>query len=393
MAAVARGQACAAQPARITTRRRRHIRGLSFHRVMTCKRIDGYRRCRTGASLVVMTTSESTTEPARRLPPAVRPLVPGLVVLATGTAISWAVNSAVPALSALTVAVVLGVLAGQWLPESTRAGLQWATKKFLRLGVVLLGLQLSLAQVFGLGLGMVGAVVVTVLIAFVGTLAMGRLLGVSRGLALMVATGFSICGASAIAAMDSVTETEREDVATGVALVTLYGSLAIAVVPFLGTTLGLAPEALGSWAGLSVHEVAQVVAAASPAGAVAVSIAVVVKLTRVVLLAPMVAGVSLVERRRRGGIAGKRPPLIPLFVLGFLVMMAVRSTGVVPAPVLSAVQIVTTLLFAAALFGLGSGVRVVPLLRTGGRGLALGAMSTVLVAAVGFGSLAVAGAI
>ncbi|MGK7234514.1 YeiH family protein [Streptomyces hygroscopicus] len=294
-------------------------------------------------------------------------------------------------MSALTVAVVLGVAVGGRLPAGTREGLGWATKKFLRLGVVLLGLQLGLGEVFGLGAGKVLAVVVTVLVAFFGTLLLGRLIRVSRGLALMVATGFSICGASAIAAMDSVTESDKEDVATAVTLVTLYGSAAIALIPFVGQALGMSPERLGSWAGLSVHEVAQVVAAASPAGAGAVAIAVVIKLTRVVLLAPMVAGVSIVRRRRGETTAGKRPAIVPLFVLGFLAMMLVRSSGIVPSAALSVVKVVTTLLFAAALFGLGSGVRIGALLRAGRRGLVLGALSTLLVAGAGYGALAVVG--
>jgi uncharacterized integral membrane protein (TIGR00698 family) len=324
---------------------------------------------------------------------ATRRLSPGLLAAAVGTAVAFGVNTLLPAVSALTVAVVLGVLVGQVLPEATREGLAWATKKFLRLGVVLLGLQLGLGQVFGLGVGTVLAVVVTVLVAFFGTLAIGQAIGVSRGLSLMVATGFSICGASAIAAMDSVTDSDREDVATGVTLVTLYGSAAIALIPLIGRGLGLGDRQLGAWAGLSVHEVAQVVAAASPAGAAAVAVAVVVKLTRVVLLAPIVAGVSLVEHRRRGATAVKRPPIVPLFVVGFLAMMLVRSSGVVPTGALAATQVLTTLLFAAALFGLGSGVRVGALLRTGGRGLVLGAMSTVLVALVGYVALTVAGAL
>ncbi|MEV4645069.1 putative sulfate exporter family transporter [Saccharopolyspora sp. NPDC049357] len=336
-----------------------------------------------------MTTLATPSTIATRL----RALLPGLAAAALGTAIAFGVNTILVAVSALTVAVVLGVLVGQFLPEITREGLMWTTKKSLRAGVVVLGLQLSLAEIAGLGAGTVIAVVATVLLAFFGTMGLGRLLGVSRGLALMVATGFSICGASAIAAMDSVTETEKEDVATGVTLVTLYGSAAIALVPLIGTALGMSPEHLGAWAGLSVHEVAQVVAAASPAGAAAVAVAVVVKLTRVVLLAPMVAGVSIVGRRRRGITTGKRPPIVPLFVVGFLAMMALRTTGTVPVVVLSAAQILATLLFAAALFGLGSAVRLGSLLRTGRRGLALGALSTVLVALVALGALTVTGTV
>lgn len=132
---------------------------------------------------------------------------------------------------------------------------------------------------FGLGLATVVAVVATVLLAFGGTLLIGRWIGVSPGMGLMAATGFSVCGASAIAAMDSVTESDKEEVATAVTLVTLYGSAAIALVPLIGSALGLGAEPLGAWAGLSVHEVAQVVAAASPAGSAAVAIAVIIKLT------------------------------------------------------------------------------------------------------------------
>lgn len=358
---------------------------------MTSGRIDGYRGPVRRASVAGVTSTEETST---RRGSWLRTLTPGLLVAGIGTAVAFGINSLLPAVSALTVAVVLGVGLGQFLPDAARAGLSWATNKFLRVGVVLLGLQLGLGEVLGLGAGTVAAVVLTVLIAFFGTLLLARAIGVSPGLGLMVATGFSICGASAIAAMDSVTSSDEEAVATGVTLVTLYGSAAIVLVPLIGAQLGMAPEHLGAWAGLGVHEVAQVVAAASPAGAAAVAIAVVVKLTRVVMLAPMVAGVSLLQRRR-GLVAdtGRRPPLVPLFVLGFLATMVLRTTGVVPAAVLSVSQLVTTLLFAAALFGLGSAVRVGALLRTGRRGLVLGAASTVLVGLVAMGALAITGGV
>ncbi|QFG27360.1 putative sulfate exporter family transporter [Actinomadura sp. WMMB 499] len=317
---------------------------------------------------------------------------PGVSVAVTAAGAATVVSGFVPALSALTVAVLLGVLMGGALPAATADGLAWTTRTFLRVGVVLLGLQLSLGEVLRLGPGTLAAVVVTVAAGFAGTIALGRLLGVSRGLGLMVATGFSICGASAIAAMDGVARRDREDVATAVTLVTIYGSAAIALVPFLGTRVfGLDGEALGMWAGLSVHEVAQVVAAASPAGAAAVGTAVIVKLTRVVLLAPMVAGMGALERRP-GDAAGPRPPIVPLFVVGFLLAMLLRSTNTVPEAVLTGARDVSTVLLAAAMFGLGSSVRVRTLLRTGRRGLALGALSTLLVSTVSLTALTVAGA-
>jgi uncharacterized membrane protein YadS len=184
--------------------------------------------------------------------------------------------------------------------------------------------------------------------------------------------------------MEGVVDRDDEDVATAVALVTCYGSLALGVLPLLAHALGLDATRTGSWAGISVHEVAQVVAAAGPAGAAAVAVAIVVKLSRVVLLAPVVAIVGAAERTRRGGHA----PLVPLFVLGFLAMVAVRSTGLVPAFALDVAKTASTLLLAGALFGLGCAVRLGPLLRGGGRALLLGLLSTLLVLVTGFVTLA-----
>ncbi|MPY97051.1 MAG: putative sulfate exporter family transporter [Actinophytocola sp.] len=319
-------------------------------------------------------------------------LLPGLLVAGAGIAVAAGIAPLVPALSALTVAVVLGVLLGntRLLPESARPGLAWATRRMLRAGVVLLGLQLAVDQVVGLGAGTVLAIVVTVAVTFAGTCLLGRLLGVSRGLTMLVATGFSICGASAIAAMEGVVRRKDSEVATAIALVTLYGSIAIVAVPLAAPLLGLHGEALGAWAGVSVHEVAQVVAAASPAGAAAVATAAVVKLSRVVLLAPLVAGVSVLQRRD-GATSSRRLPLVPVFVLGFLAMIGVRSTGLLPDVALDVTATVTSLLLAGALFGLGCGVRLRELVRTGPRALLLGLGATVLIGATGYASLALLG--
>ena len=132
-------------------------------------------------------------------------------------------------------------------------------------------------------------------------------------------------------------------------------------------------------------------ATAGAAGTAAVGPAVLVKLSRVVLLAPMVIGAGLVRRRQARTsseeTATKLPPLVPLFVVGFLVAVAVRSVGILPAPVLDGAKTATTLLLCAALFGLGTGVNVRSLIRTGGRALAVGALSMVLIAVISYAGL------
>lgn len=308
-------------------------------------------------------------------------LVPGLVLTGAAVAVSMLVSSQVPVLSALTVAVALGVVVGNLprLPERVRPGLAWVARTPLRAGVVLLGLQLSVGQVLGLGAGTVLAVLITVVVTFAGTLWLGRVLGVSRGLSLLVATGFSICGASAVAAVEGVVDREDEDVATSVAMVTVFGTVAMIALPVTFAATGVGADLGGRIAGAGVQEVAQVVAAASPLGASAVALAVVVKLSRVVLLAPLVAGVSLLSRRRA---TATRPPIMPMFVAGFLATVALRSSGVLPEFVVDVSRPVTTLLLTAALFALGTAVRVEALLRTGPRAFALGTCSTILVVAL-----------
>ncbi|WP_166849262.1 YeiH family protein [Isoptericola sp. BMS4] len=358
--------------------------------------------------------------------------LPGLGLAAAATAALVAGTAAlsaagVPALSPLVLALLAGAVVGSLLGRARRSresagtadggpagrfaarvapGVAWVARVPLRAGVVLLGLQLALPDVLALGWRGVAVVLATVTVTFAGTLALGRLLRVPRTTTLLVATGFSICGAAAVSAMTGVLERRpgagqdvrlREGVAAALALVTVYGTLAIAVLPALGGHLGLDDAQAGLWIGASVQEVAQVVAAAGTVSATALATATVAKLARVVLLAPLVAGAGVVlarrtaltrpvgpavpsETGRAGGRArGRRTLPVPGFVLGFLAAVAVSSLGVLPASVLGAAAQLQTVLFTAAMFALGLGVDVPHLARTGRRPLLLGACSAVVV--------------
>lgn len=316
--------------------------------------------------------------------------MPGLAVTAGATAIAFLFARSVPVINAATVAVVLGVVitnVGMHRPV-LRRGTHVASHRLLRIAVVLLGLQLGLPQLRALGLDGLVIVVGTVLVTFAGTQLIGRLLGLPPARSLLIATGFSICGASAVAAMSDVADAEQEDTAVAVALVTLCGSLAIVILPLLRAPLGLDPGAFGSWVGASVHDVGQTVATASRVDG-ALTSAVVVKLSRVVLLAPLVAGVALVRRRQvrasaRARGESRRPPLLPLFVAGFLTAVGVSSLGIIPEPGMRGAHVVQEILLVAALFGLGTTINLRSLQRTGGSALLLGLISWVLVAGAAY---------
>ncbi len=315
---------------------------------------------------------------ARRPGPVVRSIAPGLAVVAVIGAAAYGLAALVPVLSPLIWGVFLGmaVVVARPLPAALRPGAQVAARQILRVGVALLGLRLAVDQLVAVGLPALGVLLVTLPATLVGTIWLGRRLGLSRDLSLLVASGSAICGASAIAAMDAATDSREEDVTVAVATVTLFGTAALVLLPAVNAVIGFGPGAFGTWVGASVHEVAQVVAAATPGGRQAVETATVVKLTRVLMLAPLVLGVALWRRRRDpapspGGAARTSP--VPVFILGFLVCVAAASTGLVPAPVIAGAQRLDTALLTAALVGLGLGVSARHIVALGWRPMALGA--------------------
>lgn len=332
-----------------------------------------------------------TSRPVQRWHEPVAPLLPGLTVVIIGALAARFLGNGIPGVSALVAAVVIGAVLGNVgvVTPTVAPGVQFAARRVLRVGIVLLGLRLSIGNVLDLGPASIGVVAVTVGTTFFGTQWMGRRLGLSRDLSLLVATGYSICGASAIAAVEGSTDAEEEEVAAAIGLVTLFGSLAIFVLPLLAGPLGLTDVGFGTWAGASIHDVAQVVATASTAGPEVLGVAVVVKLTRIVLLAPIVAGVNIHRRATAPETAEStgRPPLLPLFVAGFLAMVVVRTTGVLPGGIVSGAQSAEGWLLTAALVGLGAGVRIDKLRQLGPKPLVLGTLAWVLVAAMSYGGI------
>jgi uncharacterized integral membrane protein (TIGR00698 family) len=329
-------------------------------------------------------------------------IVPGLALALFGALLGAAIHSKSGSVSAHVVAVLVGAVAANvgLAGPLLQPGLRTAGRRVLRIGIALVGFRLSLGEVFDLGPRALFAVCIVVAITFTGTRALGRWLGLSPGLSLLVATGYSICGASAIAAAEPFSDATEEEVAYSIALVTLCGSLAIFVLPALGEMFGMSSQAFGSWVGASVHDVGQVVAAASTRDVVALKAAVVVKLTRVALLAPLLLGVAVAARRRAATAASagdvdavdaaKRPPILPLFVVMFLVAVAVRTTGVMSAASLDLTSQTESILISMGLVGLGAGVRIDRLRQVGGRPLVLGLISWVLVAGVSFAAVAIA---
>lgn len=327
--------------------------------------------------------------PAPRKASLISSHAPGLVLVAVITASAYGLRH-LPFLSALSPmisAIFVGMLFANTVgfPTAANAGIAIAGKSLLRLAVALLGLQLTFGQLAGIGVRGLAFAAAALFLTFFFTVWMGRMLGVDRRLSLLLAAGTSVCGASAIAGANAVTRADDEDVSYAVACITLFGTIAMFLYPFLQTILDLRPQAYGLWIGLSVHEVAQVVGAGFQSGEVAGQTAVVAKLARVMMLAPLVVGLVVFAARpandRSSGRVGVQ--MVPFFIVGFLLLALFSSAGLladqIRAPIVSATPVFLT----AAMGALGLGTNFAKLGQRGFRPLVLSAIASLFIAVVG----------
>tara|TARA_B100000945_G_scaffold225454_2_gene182333 strand:- start:228 stop:1172 length:945 start_codon:yes stop_codon:yes gene_type:complete len=266
-------------------------------------------------------------------------------------------------------------LTGSW----AQPALQFAAGPLLKLGVALLGFRLAFSEISEIG-SYVGICVVIsiVLIVFLSIRKIGSLAKISNSLGLLIATGFSICGLSAIAAMKPLSGADDEEVGYALGLVTLFGSLSVVILPLFQLIFDLGSSDFGWWVGLSVHDTGQVVATASIDSDKALDAAVVVKMARILMLAPILIGVSLLRNKKRSD-QKRRYRIIPMFIIGFLAAATLRSLDVFSNQVLEAIGDIRSFFIASAMFGLGAGVRLKALSSLGGRPVVFGLVSWVVI--------------
>jgi uncharacterized integral membrane protein (TIGR00698 family) len=287
--------------------------------------------------------------------------------------------------SALTLAIVIGILAGNLLPATTLAasaeGLDLARQKLLRAGIVLYGLRLTFQDIGHVGVAGIAIDAAVLCSTFGLACTLGtRVFGLDRNTSILIGAGSSNCGAAAEMATAPVVRGRPDQAAVAVATVVGFGSIAIFLYPALFHLLAdihpLSPAAYGLWAGSTIHEVAQVVAAGHAIGDAAADTAVVAKMVRVMMLAPFL--VALSAWFARTGVtrasAPSRPPItIPWFALGFAAVAGLRSLDVLPAQAIAAANALDLALLAVAMGALGLTTRLSAMKAAGLAPLGLGA--------------------
>ncbi|WP_399896250.1 YeiH family protein [Streptomyces sp. BBFR51] len=321
--------------------------------------------------------------------------LPGLAVAVAVAAVATVVGGWFPLVGGPVAGIVIGVvLAAVRRPaERLRPGITTASKFVLQLSVVLLGCQLSLTQVVRVGGSSLPVMLGSLVACLAAAYFVGRRLGIGRDLRTLIGVGTSICGASAIAAVTPVIGAVSAEVAYAVSTIFLFNIAAVLVFPVLGHLLDMSQQAFGLFAGTAVNDTSSVVAAAATYGDEAGQYAVVVKLTRTLLIIPICLWLAALTKRRAlaagTGAAGTRGPgpgprlnvlkLVPWFLVGFLLTALVNTLGLIPSRAHPGLTTLCVFMITVALSAIGLTTDLRGLRRAGPRPLLLGACLWVVV--------------
>ena len=326
--------------------------------------------------------------------------LPGLGLVLALAAAARVLATILPGfVSEVTVGIVLGIMVANSarLPVSFGPGARFAVDRLLRLGIVLLGARLFLGDLLSTGLGALAVILIGMAMVLLLALGAGRLFGMPPRLALLIGVGTAVCGNSAILATAPVIEAEERDVSFAVAVISLFGILAVLVYPLVGYVLGMNDRFFGHWAGLAINDTSQVTAASFAYSDVAGETATIVKLTRNTLMGPLIVLIGAWYVRsdlaragagvgpRRWGVLGA----LPLFVIGFVVLALLNSGGVIPAGLQVPISELSRALILAALVGVGLSTDLRALRQVGPMPLVVGLGLAVLLAGISLGLIPV----
>ncbi|CAM3826012.1 YeiH family protein [Mesobacillus zeae] len=290
--------------------------------------------------------------------------------------------------------LVLAILIGMgWravfgVRESLQPGVTFASKKLLRLGIILLGMRLNLADIYHAGLNVFAIAAINLVFALVVVYLLTRWLGVEKKLGILTACGTAICGAAAVVAIAPQIKAKDDETAIAAAIVAILGTLFTLVYTVFYSVLNLSPTGYGVFAGGTLHELAHVIAAAAAGGKEAVDLAVIVKLTRVALLVPVALVIGWIFRSKEtkggGKAAGISMSIVPWFIFGFLAMSGFNTLGIVSAETAENIVSLAYLFLGMAMAGLGLNVDLGAFRKWGLRSFAAGLVGSVFLSVLGY---------
>lgn len=266
--------------------------------------------------------------------------------------------------SPMIIGIILGMLYANslrnHLPETWVPGIQFCSKKILRLGIILYGFRLTFQDVVNVGVAGILIDAVVVAVTIIGGVYVGKLLKMDKEIALLTSIGSGICGAAAVLGAESTIQTKPYKTAVAVATVVIFGTISMFIYPiaYRAEILDLTPDEMGIYAGSTLHEVAHAVGAGNAMGAEISNVSIIVKMIRVMLLVPvlLILGWWVAANARKGAADGAKggKVAIPWFAVGFLVVIGFNSLDLLPAGVVDAINYIDTFLLTMAMVALGA---------------------------------------
>lgn len=289
----------------------------------------------------------------------------------------------------LVLAILMGMIwrAAFDVNERLQAGISFSSSKLLRMGIILLGMRLNLADIYHAGVNVIVISVIYLVVALFLVYGLTRWFGVDSKLGILTASGTAICGAAAVVAMAPQIKANKEQTAVAVATVAVLGTIFTILYTLLASVLHLASEEYGLFAGATLHEIAHVIAAAAPAGDAAVDIAVIVKLTRVALLIPVALIIGAVARSKDTNREKNKFSFssVPWFIFGFLAMSGLNTLDIVSEHIAAALVSIAYLLMGMAMAGLGLNVQFQTFRKLGIRPFVAGLIGSTILSVMGYG--------
>lgn len=270
-------------------------------------------------------------------------------------------------LSPMIIGIILGMIYANslrmHLPDTWVPGIQFCSKKVLRLGIIFYGFRLTFQDVVAVGTAGIVIDVIVVTVTIIGGYWLSRLLRMDRDIALLTSIGSGICGAAAVLGAEATLRTKPYKTAVAVATVVIFGTLSMFLYPiaYRAGILSLDPVQMGLFGGSTLHEVAHAVGAGNAMGGEIANITVIVKMIRVMLLVPVLLVLALWVASRKsaataegGEVAGKSKIAVPWFALGFLAVIAFNSFALLPVAVVDVINYIDTFLLTMAMAALGA---------------------------------------
>lgn len=332
------------------------------------------------------------------MPEEVEVLLPGLMLTAVISAMALHTGAKLHYVTPLIAAMAMGmVLRNAFIiPAAYKLGIFYSMRQVLRFAVTLLGVRITLDQITGLGWPGLVTAVVPLTVTLIATIALGKIMKMGPCQTILIATGTAICGASAILTVGTITRAKEESVIVAISSITIFGTLSMLLYPLIHK-LGLfhlTAEQYGFWSGASIHEVAQVIAAAFGGGDASGEIGTIVKLTRVAALVPVAFLFSYLVAKgilRKGAGTETTKVAFPFFLLGFVGMVALNSLDFFTPKAVRWIELFDMFLLTMAMAGMGLETDFRQLMKVGYKPFILSILSTGIIAGTSLALIKVLG--